>query len=69
VGDVSAWVRAPYTGGQPRPTHCIRGHELTHENVRIDWNDTGRKQRRCRECQRICQRESRARRQQQEANA
>jgi hypothetical protein len=30
--------------------------------VRIDINDTGRQQRRCRECQRICQNESRARR-------
>jgi hypothetical protein len=54
-------TRAPYRWGQPRPTHCVRGHELTTENVRVDINDTGRSNRRCRECERAVGRARKAR--------
>jgi hypothetical protein len=54
----SGWfsARARYTGGQPKPTHCLHGHELTPDNVRVERNTNGRSQRRCLECVRRRQR-------------
>jgi hypothetical protein len=49
-------VRAPYRWGQPRPTHCVRGHELTPDNVRVGPNEDGRERRKCRTCARIARR-------------
>jgi hypothetical protein len=50
-------TRAPYRFGQPKPTHCLHGHEYTPDNTRIAVNDTGRAQRVCIECRRRWSRE------------
>jgi hypothetical protein len=49
-------ARERYRAGQPKPTHCLHGHELTPDNVRVERNTNGRSQRRCLECVRRRQR-------------
>jgi hypothetical protein len=34
-------------------TTCVRGHELSPDNVRIDVDSKGRQHRRCRKCERV----------------
>ncbi len=37
-------------GRKPRRTHCTRGHEMTEENIRYNYDSNGKPQRACRTC-------------------
>ena len=48
--------------GAPMKSHCLRGHPLSGENIRERPTPDGYVQRQCRECSRIHDRRSKARR-------